>query len=54
MATQILAVLCEGHHDVAFITKILKSNGFKTNEREKIGSYPIPMNNILKSEFTVT
>jgi hypothetical protein len=50
MVKQIIAVLCEGPHDVAFITKILRANGFKSNESEKIGKYPIPMNDMLKSE----
>ena len=49
MAKQIIAVLCEGPHDVAFITKILKSNGFKSNEKQTIGEYPF-MGSILKSE----
>lgn len=54
MATQIITVLCEGPHDVAFITKILKTIGFKSNENIKIGDYPFPINNLLVSEVTKT
>ena len=50
MATQIITVLCEGPHDVAFITKILKTIGFKSNESTKLGEYPPPMNAILQNE----
>lgn len=50
MATQLIAVLCEGPHDVAFINKILKTIGFKSNEATKIGGFPKPMNDFLKTE----
>ena len=48
MATQIITVLCEGPHDVAFIAKILKAMGFRSNESTKLGEYPPPMNAILQ------
>ena len=54
MATQIVTVLCEGPHDVAFITKILKTTGFKSNESIKIGAYPKPINQLLTEEVTKT
>ena len=54
MAKQIITVLCEGPHDVAFITKILKTQGFKSNENIKIGDYPSPINKLLISEVTKT
>src|SRR5688572_6375688 len=50
MANQIIAILCEGPHDVAFITKIIKSAGYISNERVKIKDFPSPMNELLKSE----
>ena len=54
MATQIITVLCEGPHDVAFITKIVKTIGFKSNESIKIGDYPSPINGLLVSEVKKT
>ncbi len=54
MPTQIIIILCEGPHDVAFICRILKVNGFRSNESVKLGSYPKPINDILKSEFEKT
>lgn len=54
MAKQIITVLCEGPHDVAFICRILKSVGFKSNENTKLGDYPPPMNAILQNEVVKT
>jgi hypothetical protein len=54
METQIISILCEGPHDVAFITKILKTIGFESNEELKIGEFPFPINNLLKTEVTKT
>lgn len=48
--TNIITVLCEGPHDVAFLTKILKSNGYKSNDNKKIGEYPVPYNSLLENE----
>lgn len=50
MATQIIAVLCEGPHDVAFIVKLLKAIDFRSNENLKINDFPLPINNLLKME----
>ena len=50
MATQIITVLCEGLHDVAFICKILKSIGFKANEHLPLHQYPEPINSLLEQE----
>lgn len=54
MATQIITVLCEGPHDVAFITKILKTTGFKSDEGTKLSKYPSPINQLLTKEVTKT
>ena len=50
MNINIVTVLCEGPHDVAFITKILKSNGYNSNNNKKIGEYPVPYNHLLETE----
>jgi hypothetical protein len=54
MSKQIVTVLCEGPHDVAFLVKILKCTGFKSNESTKIGDFPFPMNDLLKTEVQKT
>ena len=54
MANQIITVLCEGPHDVAFICRILKSIGYKSNEAVKIGEYPKPFDALLMREATKT
>jgi hypothetical protein len=54
MAKQIITVLCEGPHDVAFICRILKSIGYKSNESVKIGEYPKPFDSLLTREATKT
>lgn len=54
MATQILTILCEGPHDVAFVIRILKVNGFKSNENTKIGEYPKPFDQFLVNEASKT
>lgn len=51
---KIISILCEGPHDVAFITKILKSNGFVNNEKLKLSEYPKPINDLLINEATNT
>lgn len=51
---KIISILCEGPHDVAFITKILKSNGFTNNEKLKLSEYPTPINKLLINEATNT
>lgn len=51
MATiNIVIVFCEGPHDVAFLSKILKSNGYSANDNSKIGEYPVPYNQLLENE----
>lgn len=50
MTTQIITVLCEGPHDVAFISRILKTIGFVSDESTKLGDYPPPMNALLQNE----
>lgn len=50
MATQIIIALCEGPHDVAFICKILKSNGFDNIEGKKLSEFPQPMGALISGE----
>jgi hypothetical protein len=52
MATQIIAILCEGPHDVVFLSKIVKTLGYKSNEKLKIGQFPSPINELLKTEVS--
>lgn len=54
MAIQLITVLCEGPHDVAFITRILKTKGFVSNEKVKIGDYPSPINSLFLGEIKKT
>ncbi|WP_342328067.1 DUF3226 domain-containing protein [Pedobacter sp. FW305-3-2-15-E-R2A2] len=54
MPVQIISVLCEGPHDVAFIERILKTIGFKSNESTKIGQFPPPFNSLLLNEASKT
>ena len=54
MAKQIITILCEGPHDVAFICRILKTTGFKSNESTKIGDYPTPFDQLLVNEASKT
>jgi hypothetical protein len=54
MGQQIVTVLCEGPHDVAFICRLLKSIGFRSNENIKIGDYPAPFNQLLINEAKKT
>lgn len=50
MSTQIVAVLCEGPHDVAFLNRILKTDGYVQEERVKLGEYPSPIDQLLIKE----
>lgn len=54
MATQIVIALCEGPHDASFICKILKSNGFLSNESLKINQFPQPMDRLITQEIIKT
>lgn len=54
MAIQIIAVLCEGPHDVEFLARILNFNGFTSNDGLKIKEYPAPINDLLKNEAVKT
>lgn len=42
---------CEGPHDVAFLYKILKSEGYASHNK-KLGEYPSPIDSFLISEAT--
>lgn len=50
MATHIITVFCEGPHDVAFLTKILKADTFISNDKLKIGEFPLPYSQLLETE----
>jgi len=52
MTTQIISILCEGLHDVAFLNRIFKAIGFKSNDGCKIGDYPQPFNDFIQQEAT--
>jgi hypothetical protein len=54
MADNIIIVLCEGPHDVAFLHKILKSNSFETAQNISLGDYPKPMNQLMIEEVKKT
>ncbi len=42
----IIFVLCEGPHDVAFLYRLLATDGFK-GYKEKIGDFPQPINKLI-------
>jgi len=44
-------ILTEGDHDSAFIYRILKANGMKTDHGTAIKDYPPPLNDLIKSEI---
>jgi len=54
MVNHIIAVLCEGPHDIAFITRILKFNEFKSFQGTKLKDYPKPIDSFLKTEVLKT
>ncbi|MBN5272335.1 hypothetical protein JY490_09690 [Serratia marcescens] len=43
--TKVVIVACEGQHDISFITRILHTAGFKTDNR-KIKDFPIPFDSL--------
>ena len=47
-------VLCEGPDDVAFISKILKADQFKSKENLPINDYPQPISSMLINEVKET
>ena len=50
MAQNLLYILTEGSHDAAFVYRILKTNGFSTNNT-KIKNYPQPLNDFLSRDI---
>lgn len=54
MKTEIIIILCEGPHDVAFLYRILSANGIKSNGKLMIKEFPKPINDLLKTEVTKT
>ena len=51
MATKLISFVCEGPHDVAFINRMLKAEGFRTHEKIKIGEYPFPMGRLFEKSL---
>ena len=51
---KIISILCEGPHDVAFVSKIIKTQGFKQIDHFKLGQYPEPINGLLINESIKT
>ncbi|MCK0125753.1 hypothetical protein MWU76_15285 [Gelidibacter sp. F2691] len=54
MGNNIVIVACEGPHDVAFLSKILKADNYKSYENLSLNEYPIPMNSLLLREVEKT
>lgn len=54
MKNTIISLLCEGPHDVAFLSKVLKTNGFKSNESSKLKDYPQPISDLIINETKKT
>lgn len=52
MGIRIISVLCEGSHDVAFLSKLIRAQGFKLCEGTKLKDFPSPMDKILTTEAT--
>jgi hypothetical protein len=51
---KLVTIFCEGAHDVVFIYKILKTLGYKSNNKKKIGSFPVPFNAMFKAAIEKT
>lgn len=47
---KIRIVLCEGTHDIAFLSKILYANNY-SNYNKNISEYPFPINNLFEQNF---
>lgn len=54
MAIQIIIALCEGPHDVAFLTRIFKCIGYISIENKKLNEFPNPMDKLMSQEVTHT
>lgn len=52
MAKNFIFILTEGDHDSAFIYRILKANGMKTNHKTAIKDYPPPLNDLFKNSIS--
>lgn len=50
MKNNVLFILAEGDHDIAFIYRILKANGFKTHHK-KIKEYNEPLSSLFQSDI---
>lgn len=44
---KILTILCEGPHDVSFLTKLLKSIEFRSHDKTKIQNFPQPFKDLI-------
>lgn len=51
MPHKIISIVCEGAHDVAFLNRMLKAHGFRTNEKVKISEYPFPMGQFFETSL---
>lgn len=49
--SRIIVTFCEGSHDVAFLSKLLKTICYKTYQDVKIKEYPSPLNGIFESSL---
>lgn len=54
MATRIISILCEGPHDVAFLSKLIRTLGFKVKDTTPLTNYPEPFNDIFMQEVKKT
>ncbi|HHA1451641.1 TPA: hypothetical protein ACOEDJ_001459 [Enterobacter asburiae] len=48
---KVIIAICEGQHDVAFLSRVLLVNGF-TLENKKIGQLPVPFNKRFEVELS--
>lgn len=49
--SKIIIIFCEGSHDVAFVSKILKTACYKTYHSVKIKEYPHPLGNMFEGSL---
>lgn len=48
---KVIIAICEGQHDVAFLSRVLLVNGFSLEDK-KIGQLPIPFNKRFEAELS--
>ena len=47
----IVVIFCEGVHDVAFLSRLLKTDAYTTYHNSTIGKYPNPLNRIFEGSL---